>query len=156
MARLFYSLRDNSDEYSTIILPIGEPADITTVGDADDGLDALATTIAAVSLANLAKQSMTIQEEEPANSNPGNALAQRELGLRIFYQGDSSGKRYHFTIAAPDLASLTFVAGSDLVDITVAPMAALVTDIENWVKPAYGAGTEAVTVLRALVVGRPS
>lgn len=83
---------------------------------------------------------------------PTSEYAQRELGLRVFLVDDVNGRKSHFTIPGPDLANLTILAGTDLIELADAGfMAALVTAVEAGALSADG---NAVSVLRAAIVGR--
>ena len=83
---------------------------------------------------------------------PASNFAQREVGLRVFLVDDVNGRKSHFTIPGPDLAALTILAGTDLVDLADAGiMAALVASVEADCVSVDG---NAVSVLRAVIVGR--
>lgn len=153
MARLFVSIRDWSDEYGQMNLRLQEPADLTTVGDFDDTQAALLASIGGVSLGNIAK-AYSVVREEGNDSRPASALAQREFGLRVFYEDVVTGDKGNFTVPAVDIAVLTIEGGGDKVTLQDAgPMAALVTDVENLVRSKAG---NAITVTGAFIVGRNS
>lgn len=81
---------------------------------------------------------------------PAVATAQREVGLRIFYQDDVTGKKYHLTIAGPEVAEYP-PAGTDEIDITAGDLALFVTSFETNAESEAG---NAVTVYAARLVGR--
>jgi Ca2+-binding RTX toxin-like protein len=155
MAHVSLTIRDYSDELSTVTVPIDDIDELNDdIGEVDDELVALASAIDAVTLGNIARQSVTVHETEPANSRPANAFAQRETGLRLYYQTTGAqGYRGTITIPAPDLAALTFVEGSDAIVLADgAVVEALVTALETHME----VRGEAVTIVRAAVVGRNS
>lgn len=81
---------------------------------------------------------------------PSVATAQREVGLRIFYQDDITGKKYHLTIAGPQVEDYP-VAGTDELDITAGDLAVFVSSFETNAESEAG---NAVTVYAARLVGR--
>lgn len=81
---------------------------------------------------------------------PSIATAQREVGLRIFYQDDVTGKKYHLTIPGPQVEDYP-LAGTDDIDITSGDIASFVSDFETNAESEAG---NAVTVYGARLVGR--
>lgn len=153
MARVNISVRDFSDEYGRVTFELAEELGTATVSDIDTNkLTPLSSAVAGVSLGAVARESYTMLEGGN-DQRPASQFAQRELGLRIFYHGTTSGEKRNITIPAPDLAALSFPAGGDLADITAAPLSTLVAEIEANV---VINGSEAVVVDRAVVVGRNS
>lgn len=78
------------------------------------------------------------------------ATAQREIGLRVFYQDDTTGKKYHLTIPGPQVEDYPD-SGSDEIDLTSTDMAAFITLFESNALSEVG---NAVTVYAARLVGR--
>lgn len=156
MAKYVYTFRDYSDELSTLELNVTEPTEVgmnwETVVNTEEAI--VRAALQGVSLGNIAKHHVRLSEEAPNDARPASAWAQRENGLRVFYQDATTGDKYHFTVPAPDLASLTFVEGSDQIVLADGDiMAALVSAIETYVESPAG---NAVTVTSAWAVGRNS
>lgn len=151
--RIYFGVRDYSDEYGQLTFEIADQGGATTVADIDTVLLAgLRSAVDDVTLGNIARESVTILSGGN-DANPGNVLAQRELGIRVFMQNDVSQDKFNVTIPCADLASLTIEQGGDIVTLADGgPMAALVTAIETHARK----DGETVTVTKALVVGRNS
>jgi hypothetical protein len=81
---------------------------------------------------------------------PAIATAQREVGLRIFYQDDVTGKKYHLTIPGPQVEDYP-AAGTDELDITSGDLATFVGLFEADAESEAG---NAVTVYAGRLVGR--
>lgn len=119
MADAIWTLRDRSDEYSAVSFPVAEPA-----GDGSDmaawlaDMAAIETAIGALTLCTIAREAQRINQNSPDDTRPASAYAQREIGLRLFWQETGGNfRKGHLTIAGPDLA-LIETPGSDLVDLT--------------------------------------
>lgn len=119
MADAIWTLRDRSDEYSAVSFPVAEPA-----GDGSDmaawltNMGAIETAIGALTLCTIAREAQRINQNSPDDTRPSSAYAQREIGLRLFWQETGGNfRKGHLTIAGPDLA-LIETPGSDLVDLT--------------------------------------
>jgi hypothetical protein len=87
---------------------------------------------------------------EGSEALPAIATAQREVGIRVFYQDDTTGKKYHLTIPGPQVEDYPD-AGSDDIDLASTDMAAFVTLFES---NALSEAGNAVTVYGARLVGR--
>lgn len=153
MATVTFTLRDRSDEYSAVAFPIAEPA-----GDGSDyatilsDVGAIETAIGALTLCTIAKERMSVNESSPDDTRPSSAYAQRELGLRLFWQETGGNfKKGHLTIAGPDLA-LIETPGSDDVDLAgITAVNTLVGLLEaNMLSP----NGESVEFYRGVIVGR--
>lgn len=156
MSKAVVSIMDYSRE-------IGRASFEFAFGAADTGavLDQLSTDLQDVLnpliLGNIISVGVSYPAFEGQEEPPIDPFAQRELGLRILMEGDSSGRNYSATVPTPDLDALTLLGNSDDVDLADAGvMAALVAWIEANVEYPFGAspGTESVTVKRAYIVGR--
>lgn len=153
MADVIFTLRDRSDEYSAVSFPIAEPA-----GDGSDyatvltDVGAIETAIGALTLCTIAKEAIRVNQNSPDDTRPSSAYAQRELGLRLFWQETGGNfKKGHLTIAGPDLA-LIETPGSDEVDLAgVTAVNTLVGLLEaNMLSP----NGENITFYRGVIVGR--
>lgn len=80
------------------------------------------------------------------------ATAQREVGIRVFYHDNVTGKRYHFTIPGPAVAEYP-PQGTDDIPLSNPNMASLVTLLEADCVSELG---NAITVDKAKLVGRRS
>jgi hypothetical protein len=148
-----FTYRDHGSEIGSMSLNVDEisagGADYDTIVAA---IAAIASDILAITLCTEAGNGITQGLDPDTDAVPSDAFAQRELGLRVFLVDDVNGRKSHFTIPGPDLDALTIFAGTDFVDIADAGvMAALVTTVEAG---AVSADANAVTVLRAVIVGR--
>lgn len=85
-----------------------------------------------------------------AETLPAIATAQREVGLRVFYQDDVTGKKYHLTIPGPQVEDYPD-AGTDELDITAGDLAVFVSAFETAAESEAG---NAVTIYAARLVGR--
>lgn len=153
MGQVTFTLRDRSDEYSAVQFPIAEPA-----GDGSDYTAVLAdvagiqAAIGALTLCNIAKRSMAVNQVAVDDERPASPYAQREIGLRLFWQ-ETGGlfRKGHLTIAGPDLA-LIETPGSDLVDLAgVTAVNTLVGLLEAFMLSPNGQNVE---FYRGVIVGR--
>jgi len=81
-----------------------------------------------------------------------NPYAQREMKWLVTYQGNTSGKLFQLEIAAPDVTD-NVVVNSDVANLASTDWAAFKTAFEAYAKSPDN-GTEAVTVIKATLVGR--
>lgn len=153
MPTVQFSIRDWSDEYSSVAFPIAEPLGTTTYADHEVGpLATFRTAVAGVTLGTIAREWERVYEGGN-DQRPASPLAQREFGLRVFYELDTSGEKRNLTIGAVDIAALTVDGGSDLVELADGgPMAALVSAMESEME----VNGETITVTKAQIVGRNS
>lgn len=148
-----FRYRDHSSEIGSFSLIFPE----ISAGGADYDAVILAmsdveTAITAITLCDEAGYGYTDILAGDLDTVPSSEYAQRELGLRVFLVDDVNGRKSHFTVPGPDLASLTILAGTDFVDLADAGiMAQVVTDVEAECLSQDG---NAVSVLRAVIVGR--
>lgn len=145
---------DESGEKSRVDLYF---ADLTAgnIATIPDQLDisvggSLAQLIAACSLCIPIKSDISYEVSKAAQVKPGNANAQREIGISCTYTDNVTGALYHFTIPGGDLANL-LAAGTDHVDTTKAAWQALKTAFETYCKSPVG---NAVTLVSGKLVGR--
>lgn len=96
------------------------------------------------------KTSLSSVAASGSEALPAIATAQREVGLRIFYQDDTTGKKYHLTIPGPQVEDYPD-AGSDEIDLTSTDMASFISDFETNAESEVG---NSVTVYAARLVGR--
>lgn len=155
-AHLYFGIVDNSGEIGRVQIPIEDPTLISGVGSVQDHLTEFAASIGGVTLGNIRTQ-YAVVEQTDTTGLPASQWAQRELGMRIIMQGNTTANVYTLTIPAIDLDAITLQPSSD--DVVLADagvMAALVLDLEERFEPAPGGVVENVTVVRAYVVGRNS
>jgi len=147
-----FSVRDFSDEYSNVQFNIPDVDEVNWVQTNTDIL-AIRTALAALTIGNIAREQLVGWSQAVNDTRPSDPYAQRETGLRLFYQDDVSQKKYHITIPAPDL-SLVAQGGSDDVDLTgITVVNTLVTALEGFMKSPEG---NDVTFYRGTIVGRRS
>lgn len=83
---------------------------------------------------------------------PTSPYAQREMKWLVTYVGDVSGKSFSIEIAAPDITD-NVAPNTDIADLSSTDWTAWVAAFEAYAKSPDN-GTEAVTVVRARLVGR--
>ncbi len=151
--KAYFSYRDYGSEIGSLSMHVAELVAGGTNYDAVVAqIAAIESEIIAITLCTAAGGGLNQELEADSDSVPASAFAQRELGLRVFLVDDVNGRKSHFTIPGPDLANLTIFDGTDLVDLADGGvMADLVTSVEAG---ALSADANAVTVVRAVIVGR--
>jgi hypothetical protein len=153
MAQIVFTVKDFSNELSTVAFPVTEPA--------QDGSDyqnlavtqynALKTALQAATIGNVASGRMVARETVENSDTPTNAYAQRELGARLYYQTTGPlGKKGYITIPAPSDAVID--NNSDELDITNTLLAAIITILEVIMR----VDGESVNFYRGRLVGRRS
>jgi hypothetical protein len=112
--------------------------------------DLLADAIMDLTDCTRGKEQFSSIAAQGAETLPAIATAQREVGLRVFYQDDVTGKKYHLTIPGPQVEDYPD-AGTDELDITTGDLAAFVAVFETNAQSEAG---NAVTIYAARLVGR--
>lgn len=148
-----FTFRDISNEtssltvYNDAITAASIPGFLTQFGALKSALDA-------VSLCVMAKEKWVGDDTLLSNALPTDEYAERERGLRIFYEGQTSMKTFFVTVPGPDMSVLTRIGNTDMVELADGgAMAALVTAFEALVSSPDDPA-ENVTVIRAELVGR--
>ena len=113
-------------------------------------MDAIADAILDLTDCTRGKEQFSSIADQGSEVLPSIATAQREVGLRIFYQDDTTGKKYHLTIAGPQVEDYQ-AAGTDELDITAGDLAVFVSAFETNAESEAG---NSVTVYSARLVGR--
>lgn len=156
-------IRDHSDEYSTMRVPVAEMLAVTPWGEYFTNLETLVDAVDDVTLGTIVSWTFSQVGEEFEDERPDSDWAQREFGLRIFYHGENSGVKGNMTVPAPDLAAIDTVPGTDLAVLTDEPVATLITQLQGIAEiavpnppPATGYWNDDIIVDRAVVVGRRS
>lgn len=159
-SNISFTLADKGGETTTVTIPVQNvtAANFDTVlGNlATQGRFELESAILAVTTGALTNVGAKAYDEGQVFTLPTDPYSQREIGLRIWGRGQTSGKLYSITIGTADLDVLD-PGVNDEVDLAGTEMAALVTALEdNW-RPTYDGSvgtTEAIVVERAQMVGR--
>jgi len=150
MATINIRIRDYSDEYSSVQANV---TDLNMVDDtwanADGIVQGLWDAVGNITLGTLVESSFRQTADTAADERPASPYAQRELAARFFFQ-NAAGDGGYISVPAPDLANLDVLAGTDLLDLEDTEAAALVT----WIEANVQVDGEAVTVDRAVIVGR--
>lgn len=110
-----FTIRDKTNEYSTVRFAL---PDVTAANyDATiTAMDAIQTAISAMTIGSIASRSLIAFNDKIDDTTPLNPWAQRELGIRFFYQETTHGmKKYHITVPCPDLLVVD-VSDKDHVD----------------------------------------
>lgn len=146
-------VRDHGQEKSVMRLPVQTQGGTVTITDITSFATTLESAIEGMSLGNLLKvtfsQDFIVNADAPAAS----PYAQRELGIRFFFQDDVTFDKGYITVPCPDLANITLNADGDTCDLADAEVAAMVTWIETNLQINSG---NAVSVDRAVLIGRNS
>jgi hypothetical protein len=148
-AHIRFTIRDHSDEYSTVSFPIGTVSEINWIA-IETAADLLQTALAAATTGKIAKRSMLAYSRHIDDTRPVNPYAQREIGLRLFYLDTVNGKKYHLTIPAPDLVVMG-QGGTDEIDLTGSLADPIVAAMQGLMQSVDG---NPVQVYRGLIVGR--
>lgn len=143
-----FLFRDYSDEYSPVKFNVPS-VDETTWVSQTALITTLRAAVNAISLGSLAYETLS-QKAHVNDVRPASAVAQRELGLRLFIQDTVTGKKTHVTIPAPDLVAIA-PGGDDSVDLTLSVAATLIAAIEAVIVSEMG---NPVSVYRGEIVGR--
>lgn len=147
-----FAVRDYSDELSNVQFNI-EDWDETTLPAVKTAIASIRAAILALSIGNIAHE--TLSDKTVVNDvRPTSKYAQREQGLRMFYQDTGNFKKYHITIPCAN-NDLLAVGGTDEVNIEGNVLvAALVTVLEGFMK-APTTGND-IQFYKAVLVGRAS
>ena len=151
MSKVTLSYLDYSAESSRTGLYFADPA-----GAAFDwaglatAVDAVNDAVEAVTLCIRGPEAISVQLAVGSAATPTDQDAQRENGLRVFYQDQTNGRKGNFTIPGPD-KSLMGIQGTDLVDWSGTEMAALETAIEANCLSRDG---NAIQILYGKLIGR--
>lgn len=113
-------------------------------------MDTIADAIEALTDCTRGKETFSGVAAAGSEVLPAIATAQREIGLRIFYSDDVTGKKYHLTIPGPQVEDYPD-AGSDELDLTSTDLASFISDFESNAESEAG---NAITVYAARFVGR--
>lgn len=150
-SQVSFTIRDHTDEYSSVQLNIPD-VDETTWVATEASILAVQTAIAALTTGNIARRTLVASVVAIADTTPANPYAQRELGLRLFAQETSAPfKKFHFTVPCPDLTVIN-VGPKDEVDVnSVTVVNALATALEGFAVSPDGNDFE---IYRAKIVGR--
>ena len=148
-SKVSFTIRDHSDELSSVAFPIAA-VDETTWVLTNTRIAALQAAVAAATTGNIAFRTLTAFREVVDDNRPLNPYAQREIGLRLFYSDDVTGKKYHLTIPAPDLIVMS-QGGTDLIDLTGSLADPIVAAMQTLMVSEDG---NTVTVYKGLIVGR--
>jgi hypothetical protein len=140
VAKVNFTIRDYSQETSTVGIFLGSIAQAVTMQTAVDG----------VTSGIIAQRTEISAIVEVSNASPSDPSSQRELGLRVYYHDDVTQQASSFTIASPDVDALTII-GDAVTLADLGPMAALEAALlTDGASPAGNA----ITVDRAQIVGR--
>lgn len=147
---LTFAVRDASNELSRFTVFHGAITAASIAGYLTQ-VGALRTALTNLILGIVATEQITMDSTVLSNALPGTPNAQIELKLQFSYQGDTSLKKFRHELPTADPAVL--VAGTDVVDLTHADVAAYITAFEA-IGRSPDDDTETVTVLNARLVGR--
>src|SRR3990172_4095868 len=153
------TIRDHSGELSVVALPVSEMSALTVWGDTLALGATLAAAVMSLSLGVMVNWSFSQDAGQHDQDYPADDAAQRETALRVFYHGNTSGKKGYVTVPAADLANVELQQASDLAILTEEPVASFVTDFEAGVTIAIpseigGYWNDEVTVDKIQFVGR--
>jgi hypothetical protein len=113
-------------------------------------MTAIRAALNALSIGVIANEILIAQNNTLSSGIPTNAFAQRETGLRLFYEDLTTRKKYQITIPCPDL-DLVAQSGTDEVDMGLSVVSALVSALELFMVSPEG---NSVNFYRGTIVGR--
>lgn len=145
-----FQITDYSDEKSSFgfLSVTGNAGNLTAQ---ETAAAAVAAAVANLTIGVVSRELYAIQLID-APGIATNPYAQREMKWLVTYVGNTSGKQFSIEIAAPDVTDNT-VPNSDVADLTSTDWVAFKTAFEAFAKSPDN-GTEAVTVVKAHLVGR--
>jgi hypothetical protein len=151
MSEVQFTIRDRTNEYSSFRIGIPDVDDTTWIAT-DTAIATIQAAVAAITTGSLAKRTLVAYTQVVDDTRPANPYAQRELGVRMFYQETVAPfKKFHLTIACPDLTVID-VNDDDTIDVeNVTVMNALAQAIEA---VAVSPNGNPIEFYRAKLVGR--
>jgi hypothetical protein len=151
MAKVTLAYQDYSSEPSRTTMHFPDPSGATyDWAQLILDVDALNDAIEAVTLCERGPENIAVQLATGTSATPSDEDAQREAGLRVFYQDQVNGRKGNFTIPGPQ-KSLMGVQGTDLVDWSGAEMVTLESMIETHCVSRDG---NAIQILFGKLIGR--
>lgn len=151
MSKASIRWRDYSGEYSSTAFNVATPSGATYDWDAlAASIDAVGDAMEAVTFCTRGKEQVSVATAIGSDAYPVDEEAQRELALRIFYQDDVTGKKYHVSLPGPQLPLMVSL-GFDVVSWSGAEMVALESAFEANVLSPDG---NAVSIVTGTIVGR--
>lgn len=151
MSKASIRWKDFSHEYSSTAFNVEDPSGAAYDWAAlEASVDAVVDAMEAVTYCSRGREQITVKAAIGTEVGPADEEAQRELGLRIFYQDDVTNAKYHVTVPGPRL-DLMASAGFDVVDWSGAEMIALESAFEANVLSPVG---NAVSIITGTIVGR--
>jgi len=147
------TIRDRSKETSVFKFYNGAITATSIAGFLSD-FGALKTAIAAITIGVVARDLWVGDSTNLSDAVPTDPFAQRELGLRVHYTGNTTNKPFQVTLPCPALSALTYVGTTDEIVLADAGvMAAFVAAFEQ-IARSPDDDQENVTIQKAEVVGR--
>lgn len=151
MAYVTVSVLDYSNEVGTINVPTAGmiPAELWSSRQSE--IADLETAIGGLTLGTDFRYAFRQNEVDDAKILPASPLAQREMGLRVFFHQTNGTPTGYITIPAVDVANLA-QPNTDIVPLDDPLLAPLVT----WLETNGELQGQGITVDRAVLVGRNS
>jgi len=146
-----FTVRDHSDENSTVTFPIGPIDELNWVA-VNASIGILEAAVRAATTGNVSFRTLTAYKKIVDDNRPANPYAQREIGLRLFYSDNVNGRKYSLTIPAPDLIVMS-QGGTDLIDLTGSLADPLVAAMQAVMQ---SPDDNPVTIYKGVIVGRKS
>jgi len=149
MSTFSTKILDYSRETSSFRVPIN-PSAVPSAGD----LTALYDAQANMTIGTQDDGVLSIQSVNDSGSvaTPANQYAQREMKYIVSFASNNTGEQYSRELPCPDLTLMA--AGTDLLDLTNATVAAFVTAFEAVASIDEGGTPSDVTVTSIRLVGR--
>jgi len=151
-----WKVLDYSNETSPIKLYNGAITATSVAGFVTD-VGSLRALFAAAILGTISTEKWVGDSTQISSTRPSDPDAQRERKGLVVYVGNTTGKKYTMTI--PTIRTKTsggaslIVPGTDLFNLTLEPIAALVAGIQSFARTP-DADTETITVSEIRLVGR--
>lgn len=130
--KVVFSVRDFSDEYSSVMFPTTAlAADGSNWAAVLADIDALQLALAAIINGHIAKRTIIVEDDKVNDTRPASPYAQRENKWIVKYQDDVTQKKYTLQLPTAELVIMSD-GGDDMLDIVGITVAAtFVTWLED-------------------------
>lgn len=151
-----WTLRDATGENTVFAFPMGAITAVSLPGFLTE-FGAMRTAIDNLTLGTLRSESWTGDNTRLDDTTPSNPAAQRELGLRVFFIGNSGSDERFVTLGTVDPSKLAFTPGAaDYVALDASQeVEDFITAFEQIARHP-NSDLETVTVTKLRLVGRAS
>lgn len=146
-----FSMIDHSKETSAVTFNI-LPVTVGSIAGVVGFVGVLRGDIEDITLGDVAKEKIVMDDTFLSRAAAADAGAQRELKWLVDYEGVTDHKLYQWEIPTADPAQT--IAGTDMADFTTAGWIAFIADVEFAFVRTPGSDTQAINIVGATLVGR--